>query len=74
MKNEGKGILFALGSWQIFTDKFFDKENNRKILDFVINHFNAEIDHFKNEKNREIEKQNFVPNIEKMANQLKNSV
>lgn len=30
------GKLFVLGSWRIFSDGYIDKEENEKILDFVM--------------------------------------
>lgn len=35
-----KGKLFVLGSWQLFQDEYFEKEDNKKIFTFILNNLN----------------------------------
>ncbi len=34
------GKLFVLGSWKIFSDKYWDKEENKKIFSFIFENLN----------------------------------
>jgi intraflagellar transport protein 52 len=36
MKSEGGGRVAVLGSTQLFTDQYFDKEENAKVFDIVL--------------------------------------
>jgi len=51
-ESEKNGKLFVLGSWKIFSDNYIEKEENKKIFDFIFwnlqpadeNNFIPEID------------------------------
>ena len=36
-----KGKLFVIGSWQVFSDEYFEKEENQKIINFILNNLGA---------------------------------
>lgn len=66
------GKLFVLGSWQLISDNYFDKEENAKIVDFILkcvteNDFQADSDL----PVAEFGARNTVPNVEAMSERLK---
>lgn len=47
----GKGKLAVIGSYDMFTDEYFEKEDNSKIFDFLIKFFlGNEVEFGKNEE------------------------
>ena len=39
MAKRGNGKLVVVGSYEMFTDEYFEKEDNSKIFDFFIKFF-----------------------------------
>lgn len=72
----GAGKVFVLGSWQIFSDSYFDSEENAKIFDFILTIVKNEktIKPFEPEKeviNENCNNNTCVPNIEALSEKLK---
>jgi len=68
---KGKGKIIVFGSMEIFTDDYFDKENNSKILDFVFKYLltdEVELDFsFQEPIKKEYDK---TPDISEISNKL----
>ena len=73
------GTLFVLGSWQMFSDSYFDAEENAKVLDFILTMARKD----RNAKPFQPEKETVaespvsrtcVPNIEALSERLKSCI
>lgn len=68
-KTKAGGKLIVLGSYTMFTDEYFDKEENAKIIDFILNY--VSFDDFegtpKVEKENEQEPERTIPDIAEMS-------
>lgn len=76
---KGSGKVFLLGSWQLFSDIYFDSEENSKIFDFILKLIKKDksVRPFQPEKDIVIENGNSktsVPNIEALSEKLKSCV
>ena len=86
---KGKGKIFVGGSWKIFADDYYDKEENAKIFDFILNFIkpqpNTNDKGTKTKKTEffmpdkfstqdQTEKPKILPNIEALSEKLKNCV
>ena len=70
--HQSGGKLFVVGSWQILSDNYIDKEENGKIIDFILkcvteNEFEADTEFSVSD----FGKKKTVPNIEAMSERLK---
>lgn len=36
-RHQNNGSLFVIGSWQLFSDEYFELEENHKIFQFILN-------------------------------------
>lgn len=66
------GKLFVMGSWQLLSDNYIDKEENGKIIDFILkviteNSFEVDTDLVVSD----FETRKTVPNVEAMSERLK---
>jgi len=76
---KGSGNVFVLGSWQLFSDNYFDAEENQKIFDFILTLTKKDktIKPFQPEKDLISEIPNSktcVPNIEALSEKLKSCI
>lgn len=72
----GAGNIFVMGSWQVFSDSYFDLEENSKIFDFILSFIKPDKSHraFQPDKDLVVESGNgrtSVPNIEALSEKLK---
>ena len=76
---KGSGCVFLLGSWQLFSDNYFDAEENSKIFEFIltlikkdkaVRAFEPERDVINESSNGTI----CVPNIEALSEKLKSCI
>lgn len=80
---KGQGTVFVAGSWRLFSDSYFEQEENGKLFDFVMN-FVMQPDtgsnvngFFTADKGVPVEAfntKNSVPSIEAMAEKLKSCI
>lgn len=70
----GKGKLICLGGYEMFTDEYFDKEDNSKIFDFIIKFFmTSDVQFEKSAEDTTNYKKDyaFVPDISEISDKLK---
>ena len=76
---KSSGYVFVLGSWQMFSDSYFDLEENSKIFDFILSIIvtDKNLKPFQPEKeigNDNLMNKNCVPNIEALSEKLKSCI
>jgi len=79
---KGRGRLFVSGSWKMFSDQYFDQEENSKLLEFIVNYAlksqtDSKTNFFSPEKNlpsNSLKSKGTVPNIEALAEKLKSCI
>ncbi|KAM3132992.1 hypothetical protein pb186bvf_014848 [Paramecium bursaria] len=69
--NQTKGKLVVLGSTDIFSDEYFEKENNAKLFDFILKYFfTKEVDFDK--KTAQLEQEYYyAPDVAELSEKLK---
>lgn len=76
--SEGGGKLFAIGSWRIFSDGYFDKEENEKLINFVLENVvqgkETQFDPVIEEGGADFSKRKIIPNVEIMSEKIKNAL
>lgn len=75
----GEGNVFVLGSWQAFSDSYFDLEENSKILDFIVTFMKRDKAQrpFQPDKDLVVDQSSgrtSVPNIEALSEKLKSCI
>lgn len=69
---QSRGKIAVIGSYQMFTDDYFDKEENAKLFDFFIKFLMTQEVHFdKNITDSMIQDYTYVPEITELAEGLK---
>lgn len=70
----GQGMLIVLGSWKLLSDDYFDKEENAKLMSFILNLVGKENTFVPDSQMINTEKfanRRICPNIEAMSEKLK---
>lgn len=67
------GKLFVMGSWQILNDNYYDKEENAKLMDFILSCIFEDNDFTFDQEilDKDFNEKKTTPNIEAMAENLK---
>jgi len=69
---ESQGKLVVMGSAEIFCDDYFDKEENKKVLNFLLKFFfTDEVEIEQNKETTEFPEYQHVPDVAEMAEKLK---
>jgi intraflagellar transport protein 52 len=69
---QNKGKLAVIGSYQIFTDDYFEKEDNQKLFDFLLKFLLTNEVHLdKGGTEHSIQDYTYVPEIIELAENLK---
>jgi len=68
----GKGKLAVLGSVEIFSDEYYDKEENSKLFDFLLKFFfTNEVEFEFQKEDHEFAEYQYVPEVAEMSEKLK---
>lgn len=76
---QSSGKLFVLGSWRIFSDGYYEKEENEKVFEFIMNNIGETVTEsfepvIEEEINEKFKIRKITPNIEVISEKLKNAL